>query len=86
MEVNAKLWMQFITAMSLKESRKKYTLCWLEKKGRKGIITIKKSFNHKQYPHETTLSSYVLCVVSEGNVKYTSLPGMASTEVHHILL
>ena len=27
--------------------------------GRKGIITIKESFNHKRHSHETTLSNYV---------------------------
>ena len=45
--------------MSLHQSHEKSTLGWLKKNGGKGIITIKKSFNHKQYSHQTTVSSYV---------------------------
>ena len=39
--VNAKLRMQFMTAVSLHQSHKKSTLGWQKENGSKGIITIK---------------------------------------------
>ena len=39
--VKAKLWMQFVTVVSLHQSCKKSTLGWQKENGRKGVIIIK---------------------------------------------
>ena len=57
--VTVRLWAQFMTVVSLHQSHEKSTLGWQRENGSKGIITLKSSFIHKRYSHETTLSSNV---------------------------
>ena len=73
--VNAELWMQFMTVVSLHQSHKKSTLGWRKEKWKQRYYNHKKSLNHKRYSHETTPSSYV-CHLKETldvtpNLKWT---------------
>ena len=56
--VNAKLWTEFMTGMSLHQKPEKY-FGLTEGKWKQRYYNCKRSFNQKQYSYETTLSSYV---------------------------